>query len=96
MSRAVNHLIYIRNAISEIRQWTLQGETEFKKNSVLIKATLYNRKDSGVVVIFGRGKAGASFWLGVKYGSLAEAPGLPLLLRHSENYLSGKIATMAF
>ncbi|EDX71356.1 conserved hypothetical protein [Coleofasciculus chthonoplastes PCC 7420] len=42
MSRAVNHLIYIRNAISEIRQWTLQGETEFKKNIVLIKATLYN------------------------------------------------------
>lgn len=42
MSRAVNHLIYIRNAISEIRQWTIQGETEFKKNSVLIKATLYN------------------------------------------------------
>lgn len=42
MSRAVNHIIYIRNAISEIRQWTIQGEAEFKKNIVLFKATLYN------------------------------------------------------
>ena len=28
MSRAVNHIIYIRNAISEIRQWTIEGETD--------------------------------------------------------------------
>ena len=42
MSRAVNHIIYIRNAISEIRQWTSKGEIEFKQDIVLIKATLYN------------------------------------------------------
>lgn len=42
MSRALNHIIYIRNAIAEIRQWTSDGKSAFVNNTALVKATLYN------------------------------------------------------
>ncbi len=42
MSRAINHIIYIRNAIAEIRQWTRNGKSAFVGNTALVKATLYN------------------------------------------------------
>lgn len=42
MGRELSHIIYIRNALAEIHQWISQGETAFKDNVVVVKATLYN------------------------------------------------------